>query len=44
MREAEAPKVGEVALATGVALHALYEERQSLEDVFLKLTSEAGQQ
>ncbi|UGS37880.1 ABC transporter ATP-binding protein [Capillimicrobium parvum] len=43
VREADAPKVGELALATGVALHALYEERQSLEDVFLKLTSEAGQ-
>ena len=43
VREADAPKVGEVALTTGVALHALYEERQSLEDVFLKLTSEAGQ-
>ncbi len=35
-----APIVGEVALRCGVPLHALFEERQSLEDVFLALTSE----
>jgi len=33
-----APAVGEVALAQGVALHALYEQRASLEEVFLRLT------
>jgi ABC-2 type transport system ATP-binding protein len=38
-----APIVGEVALRIGVALHALYEERRSLEEVFLELTApEAG--
>jgi ABC-2 type transport system ATP-binding protein len=39
VREADAPRVGEVALAQGVPLHALYEERRSLEDVFLELTA-----
>jgi ABC-2 type transport system ATP-binding protein len=39
IRELPAPRVGEVALAQGVALHALYEERASLEDVFLRLTA-----
>ncbi|MCW3008593.1 MAG: transporter ATP-binding protein [Solirubrobacterales bacterium] len=39
VREVEARRVGEVALAQGIALHALYEERRSLEDVFLDLTS-----
>jgi ABC-2 type transport system ATP-binding protein len=34
-----APIVGEVALRIGVPLHALYEERRSLEEVFLALTS-----
>jgi ABC-2 type transport system ATP-binding protein len=33
-----APIVGEVALRVGVPLHALYEERRSLEEVFLELT------
>jgi ABC-2 type transport system ATP-binding protein len=42
VREVDAPAVGEVALAQGVVLHALYEERQSLEDVFLRLTGEAA--
>jgi ABC-2 type transport system ATP-binding protein len=38
-----APIVGEVALRIGVPLHALYEERRSLEEVFLALTApEAG--
>lgn len=41
VREVDAPTVGEVALAQHVVLHALYEERQSLEDVFLRLTGEA---
>jgi ABC-2 type transport system ATP-binding protein len=35
-----APIVGEVALRVGVPLHALYEERRSLEEVFLELTSQ----
>jgi hypothetical protein len=34
-----APIVGEVALRIGVPLHALYEERRSLEEVFLALTA-----
>ncbi len=34
-----APIVGEVALRVGVPLHALYEERRSLEEVFLALTA-----
>ncbi len=41
VRDLEAPRVGELALAQGVALHALYEERRSLEDVFLQLTAGA---
>jgi ABC-2 type transport system ATP-binding protein len=39
VRGLEAAEVGEAALAQGVALHALYEERASLEDVFLRLTA-----
>ncbi len=42
VREVDAPAIGEVALAEQVVLHALYEERQSLEDVFLRLTGEAA--
>jgi ABC-2 type transport system ATP-binding protein len=42
IRGLEAPVVGEIALAQGVALHALYEERASLEDVFLRLTGGAA--
>jgi ABC-2 type transport system ATP-binding protein len=38
-----APIVGEVALRTGIPLHALYEERRTLEEVFLALTSEAAE-
>jgi len=34
-----APIVGEVALRIGVPLHALYEERRTLEEVFLALTA-----
>jgi ABC-2 type transport system ATP-binding protein len=43
VRKLPAAQVGEVALARGIALHALYEERASLEDVFLRLTGEAGE-
>ncbi len=38
VRNLDAPAIGAAALAQGVALHALYEERASLEDVFLRLT------
>jgi ABC-2 type transport system ATP-binding protein len=38
----DAPTVGKVALAQGVALHALYEQRASLEEVFLRLTEGEG--
>ena len=37
----EAPEVGALALSSQTVLHALYEERASLEDVFLKLTTDA---
>ncbi len=36
-----AERVGEIAAATGVVLHELVTEESSLEEIFLKLTSEA---
>ncbi|WP_433125701.1 ATP-binding cassette domain-containing protein [Micromonospora sp. CA-240977] len=36
-----APEVGELALAGGVAVHHLSEERAELEDIFLELTASA---
>lgn len=35
--------VGDQALAAGIAVHSLNEERSSLEDVFLNLTAQQGQ-
>ena len=37
---ADAARVGDVALATGVAVHGLVEERMDLEQMFLQLVSE----
>jgi ABC-2 type transport system ATP-binding protein len=41
VRGVDAPRIGAIALAEGIALHALFEERRSLEDVFLELTAAA---
>jgi len=38
---ADAARVGDVALAAGVAVHGLVEERRDLEQMFLQLVAES---
>ena len=41
IRDLDAPGIGEIALAAGIALHELTPVRASLEDVFMEMTSDA---